>query len=80
MLVMQQSIPFFCFGKSFTDLYSIVRFFFEQMADALPFHYSRKQECFYAYLILPLFQNVGRFSVILSQPSLTLTKFIRKIY
>ena len=75
---MQQSIPFF-FGKSFTDLYSIVRFFFEQMAGALPFHYSRKQECFYAYLALPLFQNVGHL-VILSQPSLTLTKFIRKIY
>jgi len=63
MLVMQQSIPFFRFGKSFTDLSNIVRI----------------QECFYAYLALPLFQNVGHL-VILSQPSLTLTKFLRKIY
>jgi hypothetical protein len=44
MLVMQQSIGLFRFGKSVTDLSNIVRI----------------QECFYAYLALPLFQNVGR--------------------
>jgi len=80
MLVMQQSIPFF-FLENLLLIFTVLSdFFFEQMAGALPFHYSRKQECFYAYLVLPLFQNVGRFSVILSQPSRTLTKFIRKIY
>jgi len=80
MLVMQQSIPFFVLENLLLIFTVLSDFFFEQMAGALPFHYSRKQECFYAYLVLPLFQNVGRFSVILNQPSLTLTKFIRKIY
>ena len=43
------------------------------------FQYCQNSGCFYAYLALPLFQNVGHL-VILSQPSLTLTKFLRKIY